>query len=56
MAELEKCYCGIKKFLEVFESVMLSEQTYQVRCPICGARGPVCYKRAEAIDAWNKRS
>ena len=57
MAELKPCYyCGTKQFLEIAESVVLSEETYQVRCPACGVRGPACYERAEAIDAWNKRS
>ncbi len=57
MAELKPCYfCGTEKFLEVAETVVFSMETYQVRCPMCGVRGPVCCKRQEAIDAWNKRS
>ena len=57
MVELKPCYyCDTKKLLEIAEMVVFSEEAYQVRCPMCGVRGPICSKRAEAIAAWNKRS
>lgn len=57
MAELKPCYyCGTKKLLEISEMVIFSQEAYQARCPMCSVRGPVCYEREEAIDAWNKRS
>lgn len=27
---------------------------FSVECPSCGARGPFCSERAEAICAWNE--
>jgi Lar family restriction alleviation protein len=29
---------------------------WQVRCIICGARGPIAKTRKKAIAAWNKRA
>lgn len=57
MAELKPCkYYGNKTLLELAEIVCLSEEAYQARCLMCGARGPMSFERAEAISAWNKRS
>lgn len=61
MAELKPCdYCEEDgNFIQVDEelnSLGDDEGYFQVHCYMCGARGPVCTTRQQAIDAWNKRS
>ena len=62
MAELKPCdYChceipGMLKVDEELASLGDYEGLFQVHCYMCGAKGPVCTSREQAIDAWNKRS
>lgn len=30
--------------------------SYQVRCNICGACGPECYTKDNAVELWNQRT
>ena len=54
MAELKPCpFCQERNKLCVEQA---GKEIIYVFCGNCGAEGPVCGSREDAIDAWNKRS
>ena len=59
MAELKPCpFCGDKDLID-YEYQNYYSSPYcrlRVACRKCGARGPLCDSKEQAIDAWNKRS
>ena len=47
-------FCGSTTTVAVHLMLGPEWTGHAMECSACGARGPVCVKRAEAVERWNQ--